>query len=311
MVKYLYICSAGHSGSTLLDLVLGSHSQIVSLGELSQLPKNIALNSICTCGDPVTSCRHWRLVLNKISRKIGRNVYNAPYSINLGPIYSKVIVDEKQYTRLYRLKRKCLAGVNYFCYRWRLPIPIRLLPIVSQSIDTNFMLYDIVREETASQVIVDSSKIYLKAINLYLARPAQTRILFLTRDGRGVLHSFMKRNRPRDKVIREWKKFYERAGWLIEHYVNPEHCIHMKYEDFVLNPQVESKRVCDFLGIEHEESMLDYSNTPYHILSGNNMRFIKNADIVPDFKWKEKLCKQDQIRFNRIAGKLNNDFGYP
>ena len=45
MVDWIYICSAAHLGSTLLDLLLGSHSRVASLGEISKLLKNIALNT--------------------------------------------------------------------------------------------------------------------------------------------------------------------------------------------------------------------------------------------------------------------------
>lgn len=54
--KVLYICSAGRSGSTLINLVLGSHSQCMSLGEIEHLPKNIALNTPCSCG---AAAREW------------------------------------------------------------------------------------------------------------------------------------------------------------------------------------------------------------------------------------------------------------
>ena len=42
--KYIFICSAGHSGSTLLDMLIGSHGQCESLGEVVLLPMEFALN---------------------------------------------------------------------------------------------------------------------------------------------------------------------------------------------------------------------------------------------------------------------------
>ena len=48
-VRVAFICSAGHAGSTLLDLLLGANSAAVSLGEITHLPKNLALNTPCTC----------------------------------------------------------------------------------------------------------------------------------------------------------------------------------------------------------------------------------------------------------------------
>lgn len=56
-IKLIYILGSGHSGSTLTDLILGSHSSIESVGELFQLPEYVSPDSnraddrrICTCG---------------------------------------------------------------------------------------------------------------------------------------------------------------------------------------------------------------------------------------------------------------------
>lgn len=36
-IRVIYVTGKGHSGSTLLDLILGNHSQIESVGELINL----------------------------------------------------------------------------------------------------------------------------------------------------------------------------------------------------------------------------------------------------------------------------------
>lgn len=43
-MRAVFICSAGHSGSTLLSLLLGSHPAGVALSEIARLPENLALN---------------------------------------------------------------------------------------------------------------------------------------------------------------------------------------------------------------------------------------------------------------------------
>ena len=55
MKKVVFIMAASHSGSTLLDLILGSHSRSFSLGELSTAGRND--NRLCgVCG---TECTFW------------------------------------------------------------------------------------------------------------------------------------------------------------------------------------------------------------------------------------------------------------
>ena len=82
--KFVFICAAGHSGSTLLDLLLGSHPAGVSVGELTQLPKNIALDSVCSCGDQVSKCDFWQPVITRFGDSIDVDLWNDPYDLNLG-----------------------------------------------------------------------------------------------------------------------------------------------------------------------------------------------------------------------------------
>ena len=56
--RIIYITSRGHSGSTLLDLLISSHSQVVSVGELKMLSRHF--DDPCTCGaDNLASCPFW------------------------------------------------------------------------------------------------------------------------------------------------------------------------------------------------------------------------------------------------------------
>jgi hypothetical protein len=61
----VFIMGRGHSGSTLLDLLLGSHSESFSLGELRMLAKPGKTASVCgICSD---SCPFWD---EKVSRRV-------------------------------------------------------------------------------------------------------------------------------------------------------------------------------------------------------------------------------------------------
>jgi hypothetical protein len=68
----IYIVGRGHSGSTLLDLLLGNHSSITGLGELKWLSnkKRARVNFLtkqCTCGThPLSECEFWKAVGDKL-----------------------------------------------------------------------------------------------------------------------------------------------------------------------------------------------------------------------------------------------------
>ncbi len=63
--RLLYITSRGHSGSTLLELLLGGHSAVTPVGELKQLVRN--RGSECRCHKPIlTGCPFWGAVQEKL-----------------------------------------------------------------------------------------------------------------------------------------------------------------------------------------------------------------------------------------------------
>jgi len=56
-VSGVFIASLGHSGSTLLDLMLGSHPRLVSLGEVhATIARAGEPQNPCTCGKPAEGC---------------------------------------------------------------------------------------------------------------------------------------------------------------------------------------------------------------------------------------------------------------
>jgi hypothetical protein len=62
--KIIYIAGLGHSGSTMLDMALGTHPDIVGLGEIyhvftkKDLEKTY-INSTCSCGKKAKDCVFW------------------------------------------------------------------------------------------------------------------------------------------------------------------------------------------------------------------------------------------------------------
>ena len=76
MIKIAYITSHGHSGSTLLDLIISAHPNIFSLGEINMLPSIARGETIvpeagrCPCGkDSIHNCAFWSDVAGLIKKK--------------------------------------------------------------------------------------------------------------------------------------------------------------------------------------------------------------------------------------------------
>jgi hypothetical protein len=71
--RVVYIASLGHSGSTLLDLLLGGHPRFIGLGEIGDViapigrdqPRNE--NPLCSCGQTAAECPFWSVVAHRIA----------------------------------------------------------------------------------------------------------------------------------------------------------------------------------------------------------------------------------------------------
>jgi sulfotransferase family protein len=310
MPKYVYICSAGHSGSTLLDLLLGSHSQVTSLGEIDQLSKNLALNTVCSCGVPVRACAVWKEVILRVASNLGIDIMADPYCLHLGYPKASVVIDHSHQTSLYLLRREFILGLTYLHLRTGIAWPGLPPPSVAKAIDNNIAVFESVRSVLRTDMVVDSSKSYLKAISLYQRCPDDVRVLLLTRDGRGVYASNLKRGKPRAKAIRDWRNQYVRALPLLQKHVQAAHWMQIRYEDLTTDTVGTVRRICGLLDLPFEAQMLDFRRKTHHVANGNDMRFLTSAHIEHDEQWRTGLKPGDLEYFDRKAGWLNEQLGY-
>lgn len=66
-MKYVYIICSGHSGSTLLDLMLSNAANVFSMGEILRLEQAINDGTLCSCRAPVAKCRVWEPIIEPFS----------------------------------------------------------------------------------------------------------------------------------------------------------------------------------------------------------------------------------------------------
>ena len=64
-LNIIYIMGYGRSGSTLLDIILGNHSEIESLGEVAFLHQDLYQGGLCSCLNSYADCPFWSQVLQK------------------------------------------------------------------------------------------------------------------------------------------------------------------------------------------------------------------------------------------------------
>ncbi len=305
MKRDVFICSAGHSGSTLLDMMLGSHPRCESIGELVNLPMDMAINRTCTCGQSIRDCSLWPVVM----RRMGIDPMADPYALNLGYVMAKV-GDKRRTSRLHRLITRPKNALKYLELGYGLDWLDVLMPGFARGIANTQAVYEHIRAVTGKEVIVDSSKHYLRAAALYRNRPDSTRVISLVRDGRGVYYSSLKRGFGRRYALNAWNNHYRRALAVLDRHVPPEHRMAVHYEDLVADTRDTLGRVCAFLGIDFSEAMLDFRSTVHHNVNGNDMKFSSTTELRLDVAWKSQLKAEDLAYFERHAGELNRKLGY-
>ncbi|MCF6149523.1 MAG: sulfotransferase [Candidatus Kuenenia sp.] len=246
-----------------------------------------------------------------MSEKLGIDINKNPYFLNLGNIRTRVNTDVNNNSTFYTFKRKLKSAFRYSELSFGAPFLSSLITDVHKGIKNNFLLYEAVISVLGADAIVDSSKDYLKAVDLYKNAPEKVRIILLIRDGRAVFFSGLKRNFSYKKSLNSWKNLYTRALPLIRKHVAPEHVLQIRYEDLVNDIHYELAKICEFVGFHFEKEMIDFTRKTHHITAGNDIRFCKSSAIrKPDMLWKEKMTKEDLKYFEKKAGTLNQAFGY-
>lgn len=316
-MKYLYIVSSPHGGSTLLSMVLGRHPQATNLGELSFLPKELALGELCTCGEPISACAEWGRLFDALADRHGTDLRANPYGLQLGDAikdrHGAGSVDTAHQTPRLKMAAKCRGVLDTAAL---LGAPHRTLmalltpPSVKHSIRNTLAVYETAARLRGCELVIDASKLPRKAPRLFQADPEHVRILHMVRDGRGVLasRSYMSARR----AARRWNHYHRLTRRLLRRWVVPEAQKQLRYEDFVAHPALHLEELCQWLGLEYSAAMLDLAEgAADHSAGGNPARFRLGGGIRPaDDKWRLSLGPEQLQVFERAAGALNRQFGY-
>ena len=319
MNKIIFILGSGRNGSTLLDMVLNSHSEIFSVGEMDHLEGDIQREkgSYCGCGIPLKSCPFWNKIWNKIKYQ---------YSISENEFYTHPNSEIHKYKRKVQSVYDLLFSV------------INIYPNRShKKFSKRFKeeIYEEIFLEKKVSLVSDSMKDVKRAIRIsnYLKRKYEFKFIHLVRDGRAVVNSYMKneeiyyiKNENNELVkqtvkltnttntvldyINAWKKVNQRILNYAKTFRSKDYYL-IRYEDFTENPEKELKKLCIFLDIPFEPEMLKLDRFENHIIRGNPSAKFKAKIIKSASKTiTNNLNSNDLKLFYSKAGKLNKKFKY-
>jgi hypothetical protein len=229
----IYILGNSHCGSTLLGFLLSSHPDIINVGELKT--RTWLKDRYCTCGQPVESCPLYR-----------------DYFPTFNAIKQNIVKDGRRIFPLrFLLQKKINPGQK------NISLLRQLYTSLSERITT---LYP------RAKFITDNSKsIWLLNDWLHVLPPEDIRIIWLQRNVRANVSSFVKRGSPFfTSLIRILLNNYTTDRFLAK---NKLEFLVVHYDRFYASYAEEAKAMSDFLGIEIPSVFTPHEN--HHVISGN------------------------------------------
>lgn len=295
----VYIVSSSRSGSTLLDLLLGNHEQIMSVGELRRLHEHYAGNKLCTCGASVPQCTFWAKV----------NAELAGSSLSLQNAQTSVL------NRARGLSAGYFIFIILLCFAHlglieKVAQYSKLIQASLEAVINHWRIGETIARVANRSIVVDSSKWAEQAKLLFLTKPQQVKVIFLVRDGRAVTFSGMRRGVSLRRSALYWT-INNLKNVAIHWNLPAQSRMVVKYEDLCMAPDKEMERICAFLDLPVDESAMVLKKDNRHNIGGSPHRFsLSETEIKLDEQWKHALTPGQLKQFNRIGGFLNQYFGY-
>ncbi len=303
----VYIIGDSRSGSTLLDYLLSSHPDAVSLGELHHFHGHYykkgtgkSWNWECSCGKDLQSCEFWSKILKEIN--FSENFETKLPKVTSGflsQIIHKIFIKKK-----LENKKMLQYGKTMAENRWK--------------------IYETVAQQTGKNVIIDSSKNADEAYYLDKYKKGDIRFLLLNRDLHQVALS--KKNRI-SSTSSELKAYYGlkeksiyrsifnsfgvfRDNNFILNLIEKENrnivTKKIDYTNLTINTEEEILKVCGFLNLIKFSVPAEtniYHTLP-HVLGGSPSRY-KRRPIEPDDRWKDYYKdKKFALTFSKLLQKL-------
>lgn len=318
----VYISAASHSGSTLSTLLIASHPEMCTIGELKASNLGDADKYRCSCLKPIKSCEFWGRVNQRMSDKLGDfKIWEAGTNFSeTNNLYARRLLKPLVRNGLIEVFRDFLLALSP---SWRRELQEKLA--------RNFGLIQSLCEITGKRFIVDSSKIGMRLKFLLKLKEMDIKVVRIIRDGRGVALTYINPvefadsknkelraggfggDRDQEKLLmneaaREWKRSNEEAEAVLRR-LSPENWIQIRYEDICNDTIPTLNKIYRFLGVTPINALPNFRSTNPHVI-GNGMRLDSGTTIQLDDRWKDVLSKEQLQEFDSVAGALNRKYGY-
>lgn len=320
-IPLVYILAASHSGSTLLAMLLGSHPDVCTVGELKATNLGDPDRYRCSCRELIRKCPFWAAISHDLAlRGFPFDMTRAGTHFDAEGVYAGRLLRPLHRGAILEAIRD---GALTLSSTWRRKL--------SQIQSLNAALAECLLARTGKAVLVDSSKIGLR-LKYLLRNPAfDVRVIRLIRDGRGVALTYTDPARYADAsdptlrgggtgssrdgerrslahAAREWRRSNEEAETILRQ-LPRSRWIEVRYEALCATPDPTLDRALTFLGLTSAPVRRDFRHVDHHVI-GNGMRLDSDEGILLDDRWVSMLSPRDLDLFDSLAGDVNRRLGY-
>jgi hypothetical protein len=287
-LRVIFIAGYGRSGSTVLDILLGNHEDVLSLGEVSNFFQSENRLPRCACGLPMEACDLWAEVNRRVSGQVDGERAD----------WHRDWQDVERVRSLLPLVRGSFSPGGK-----REATGARYSALMEA-------LFTALAEVTGKTVFVDSSKTIWpvpgRPYALYTLCDFDVRVVHLIRDGRAVMWSLWKgvdpdieAGRARPSALRGYKAAFSwaahnlLASWLLAK-LPSERVMRLYYKDLVTQPLETLDRLGSFTGLDPrvlKERLAGGEPLQVgHLLRGNRVaRQQDQIHLRPDDSWRQGL----------------------
>jgi hypothetical protein len=301
-IKVVFVAGAGRSGSTLLDLLLGSSPDACAVSELRHIWRlGFVEDEFCGCGEPFSRCPFWREVVARAGFAGSESTGHA----------------------LDRSQEWLLQSRHAPALTWSALLRGRVRRERERWAANQIRLLRAIQAVSGATTIVDSSKNPMYGLLLATLPEVDLRVVHLVRDSRAVAYSWARREKP-DPMRQGQMQFalakpWQAGAWwaianLAAELAPPlrHRYLRVRYEELAAEPESWMRRISRFAGIEPVAAAERVNLGVHHSIGGNPMRYEQGEiRVKPDTAWRQALSPRDRRLVTAMTWPLLLRYGYP
>lgn len=271
----VFIISAGRSGSTLLRKIL------LRTGLINIPPETNSMLPVLIINYIKYNDFSWDKIIDKLVQLVKEEPCLKFWSLELSQ-------EDIRFLK-YSIKDKSLHGIIEYIYGK-----------YGKQYSPNALVWG------------DKTPMMIFYIDIIVKVFPKAKFIFLIRDGRDVISSFITNNIYTD-ILYLSKRWIEsiKSGKKLKRILGSRQVLWIKYEEMVLIPEKSIGKICEFIGIDYSNAFL--KNTDVYMGDDilNHHRNTQNEINARNIgKWKKELTEKQKKEIAKLINKQIQEMGY-